>query len=194
MSKIAPNISTLVYLTAAWWQPAIGQPMESDTLVIDADTPVVETGFRAAGRNFMRLPDVRFTVSLDTHCSSGFLPQAMSLSVADTRKSLTSDDISADAVTVTEFTVPASQVGPVAVNDFCVAIADADDQALSPASAEDPDEGDTLVITSVISIQASLLCANEAERRMTYASRGLDVSLACRNSEEADTAGNATTN
>jgi len=168
MTMNTRNIIAVLFLTTACCLQAVGQSAEPDALTIEANTPVVEIGSRTAGRNFVRLPSLQYGIELNAQCTTGFLPKAMSLSVADTRKTLNNNDISTETTT-TILTVPASQIAPVAVDGFC--IADAEDQSA---------ENDTLTITSVLSLQASLLCANETESRMTYASSGLDITLVCR--------------
>ena len=169
MNMKAWNINTILLLTTACCLDAIAQSTESDTLTIEADTPIIEVGIQAAGRNFIKLPSLQYDILLNAQCVSGFLPKVMTLSVADTRKMLSHDGIATDTLTATNFTVPAAQIAPVAVDGFCIAATD--DQS---------GNNDTLTIMSVISLQSSLLCANETESRMIYSSSGLDVTLLCK--------------
>ena len=147
---------------------AVAQTVDTENLVLNADTPVVEVGRRSAGRNFMRLPSLEYQFDLTANCPAGLTVTSISLSIADTRKSLATNDISSDETTVLKMTIPASQIGPIAVDGFCVA----------------PDEQGTIRLPAVLSVQASLLCANEEARQMIYMSRPLDVMLSCKIAEK----------
>jgi hypothetical protein len=154
---------------------AAGQSMEPGTLSVDADTPVVEIGKRSAGRNFMRLPSLDFRFEMEAYCSADLVPMAMSLSIADTRKSLTAEDISAESITSVTLRIPAPQIGPVAVDDFCI-------------ETDESNEKASLTLSSVLSAQASLLCGNDADSWMIYASKSLDVTLLCTVRQDAQSA------
>lgn len=167
----------LLLLPAICCHDAVGQAAEPGTLMITADTPVVETKPRSAGRNFMRLPSLVYTFELEAHCATGLLPRMMSLSIADTRTSLASDDISTETVTVATLEIPAAQIAPVAVDKFC--IGDTGPQESDQTSGKRADERESLRISSVLSVQASLLCASETDSQMTYSSKSLDVTLSC---------------
>ena len=65
-------------------------------------------------------------------------------------------------------TIPASQIGPVAVEDFCAGNSDDSDT-----------EQRVIRIPAVLSAQASLLCESDAGSNITYASESLDVTLHC---------------
>lgn len=142
----------------------LAQSDDSAALKVDADAPVVEINARTAGRNFMRLPSLNYRFDLATKCPIDLEPKSISLSVADTRKSLAEADFTGNQAISVPMTIPASQIGPVAVDGFCVA--DAGDE--------------TLRIPAVLSVQASLLCANDEKSQMIYASTSLDVTLSCK--------------
>ncbi len=133
-------------------------------LKISADTPVVAVKTRAEGRNFMRLPSLPYEFALEIACEAGLNPTTLSISVADTRRSLQAEALLDTQKALIAFTVPAAQIGPVALNEFCLQTSD------SP---------ELLMLPSVLSVQASLLCANDMERHMIYASAPLAVALQC---------------
>ena len=147
---------------------AVGQTVDSAAFVLNADTPVVAIGKQSAGRNFLRLPSIEYQFDLAANCPLGLAAETISLNVADTRKSLTTTDLSGEETTVVKMAVPAAQIGPIAVAGFCVT----------------EDDQETFRIPAVLSLQASLLCANEEVRQMIYASRSLDVTLSCRITEQ----------
>lgn len=151
-------------------QDAAGQSAESASLRVDVDTPAVSVQQRDRQRNFLRLPTLDYKFELDARCASGLMPVSISLSVADTRKSLSRSDMSVDVPTATSLAVPAAQIGPVAVAGFCVV----PDEESVPT-----EEPESLEIKSVVSAQVSLLCASETEKQMTYVSKSLDVTLLC---------------
>jgi len=167
--------ASILMLTVACCHDAAGQSMEPGSLSVDADTPVVEIGKRSVGRNFMRLPSLDFKFEMEARCAAGLAPKAMSLSIADTRTSLNAEKISAEPITSITLRIPAPQIGPVAVNGFCI-------------DAEESNERDSLTLSSVLSLQASLLCANDADSRMIYASKSLDVTLLCTIPQDAQSA------
>ncbi len=177
MKSIDRKLTSVLLLTTTCCLDAVGQSAETGTLTIDTDTPVVRIEARAAGRSFVRLPSLDYVIQLNPQCAAGLKPRAISLSVADTRKSLATDDISGESATASTFTIPGSQIGPIAMKDFC--IAEAGEQESPQTSQNQSDRDQKVTIASVVSLQASLLCASETESRMTYASRGLDVILEC---------------
>jgi hypothetical protein len=156
----------------------------SGTLVIDADIPVIEAEQRPAGRDFIRLPDLEYNFELDPDCANGLLPKTISLSIADTRKSLSAENIPADSLTTTSLGIPAAQIGPIAVDNFCIAASEQDDDN-SQSTDNQAGQSETLTISSVLSVQASLLCANETDSQITYTSKSLDVTLVCKASGAA---------
>ena len=142
---------------------ALAQTSESEIFMVSADTPVVDVGERSAGRNFVRLPSLDYRFDLAANCPADLEAKTISLSIADTRKSLATNEISNEETISVAIRIPAAQIGPIAVDGFCVA-----------AGAQE-----TVRIPAVLSVQASLLCANEEDSRMIYASRSLDVTLSC---------------
>lgn len=159
--------ASILLLAALFGHNAAGQSAESGTLTVDADTPVVEVDTRPAGRNFMRLPSLNYTFELVVDCAANLTPKAISLSIADTRKSLASSDIALGKLTSISLTVPKAQIGPIAMDGFCVTSS----------------EQESLKIPAVLSVQASLLCANDTDSQIVYASKPLDVTLLCKEPE-----------
>ena len=148
----------------------------ADELELNASTPEVTISTRPAGRNFVRLPSLDYRFRVDARCTAGRRAQAISISVADTRISVPTGNLPSDGAIDVEMTVPADQIGPVPLNEFC--ISDDGDNDLQQTS---------LTIPSVLSAQASLLCADESGGEMTYASASMDVELSCEPPDEPET-------
>ena len=143
-----------------------------DSLSIAADAPAVPLAPRSPGRNFVRLPTLEYTFEIHTYCSASRSPESLSLNVADTRKSLSGEQIVSDGPTEISMQIPASQLAPLAIEDFCVLdTVENGDSSGMPASQ--------ITIPAALSAQVSLLCESDEDKVITYASRALDVSLVC---------------
>jgi hypothetical protein len=154
-------------------QPVLAQSGELD---VTANTPAITVSTRPAGRNFMRLPDLDFLFVIDARCPTGLQPGSLSISIADTRVSLGAAEAGAAMPLNVPVSVPASQIGPIAVARFCAADGDTD--------TGQPDS--TMTFPAVLSAQVSLLCTGEAESDMSYVSRALDVTLHCESPTDAE--------
>jgi hypothetical protein len=161
--EITMRIGLLICLLASTCASA-DPLMDTGELKVRANMPLVIIETQATGRNFIRLPSLDYTFEVDALCRAGLNPALLSLSVADTRRSLSADDLLSTSRFLVSFTVPATQIGPIAVDRFCL-------------NAEN--EHDLLTIPSVLSVQASLLCTSDTDKQMIYASASLDVALKC---------------
>ena len=157
---------------------AVTSPASAGDLEVSANTPVVGISTRPAGRNFMRLPGLEYLFAIDARCPAELQPSSITISIADTRVSLSGADLSAPMPLRIPVSVPASQIGPIAVDQYCT---------VNEPQRRDPTAPD-LTIPAVLSAQVSLLCAAESGSEMTYASSSLDVVLQCvpEASEEAE--------
>ena len=150
---------------------------DSNFLGVSADTPVVSVSTRPEGRNFMRLPALEYAFVIESGCRATLMPASMSLSIADTRISMSGDDLGDEPTVEVTLLVPAGQIGPVAVERFCVVT----DQANGLLEQ-------TTRIPAILSAQAALICSSETASEIVYASTSLDVILNC----EAETPPEAT--
>lgn len=166
-SRIAPAVFLLVTAAA-------GLAVASDFLSVAANAPEVNLAPRDPGRNFLRLPTLEYRFEIHVQCSDSRAPESLSLNVADTRKSLAADRIVTDGPTEISLRIPARQIAPLVVEDFCVAPDEDDDDAASEARSQS-----RITIPAALSAQASLLCAGGEDQAMTYVSTALDVSLVC---------------
>jgi len=148
----------------------VGAPAHGrDSLSVSANSPTVIVAPRDAGRSFMRLPSLEYVFEILAKCADGRRPKSVSLNVAHSRKSLAAEQIADDGPTEFNLRVPASQIAPLAVENFCV---------IDREQADD-DLQTILSISSALSAQVSLRCESENEETMTYVSRSLGVSLVC---------------
>ena len=139
----------------------------ADELRIGANTPSVEVSTRPASRNFMPLPSLDYAFDVDLQCTAPFEARGVSLSIADTRISLDEDQLENPSARRVSLSIPAGQIPPVRIERFCLT-----DRAES-------DTEERVEIPAVLSVQGSLVCANEEESRITYTSTPLDVIVNC---------------
>ncbi|MEJ2129048.1 MAG: hypothetical protein P8X81_09390 [Woeseiaceae bacterium] len=135
-------------------------------LGIEAEPAVAKIRPFAEGRRLVHLPALEYQLNLDTHCGESAFVQSVSISVNDTQITLNSDHVANVAGEPVGFTIPARQVAPVAIDGFCVE-EDSDSQQAG------------LLIRDTVTVHLSLRCKNETREWITYASRGLDVTLLC---------------
>ena len=176
------NIAAVLLLATA-----VAQSAESkDTVSIKADAPAVPLSLRTPGRNSVRLPTLEYQFEIQVRCADNRTPGSLSLNVADTRKSLAADEIATTGATEFSLKIPASQLAPLVIENFCV------DQ--DPAGGDrNSDYQDRVTIAAALSAQVSLLCESDDEKVMTYVSRPLDVSLVCEGAAGDDDSGDRQT-
>ncbi len=153
--------------------------MGKDTLLVTADAPLVPLLPRNPGRNFVRLPTLEYNFEIRVHCSDSRSPALLSLNVADTRKSLAAEQIISDGPTEISLRIPASQIAPRVIEDFCVVQPGGNGDRNSVAHPQ-------IAIPAVLSAQVSLLCEGDEDQAITYVSRALDVSLRCDQATDSD--------
>jgi hypothetical protein len=142
---------------------------------MDADTPMVSIDPRRSNRNFLRLPTLQIVFRINARCIDDRKPVSIQLSVADTRKTLHADKIEVNATTEISLSIPANQIAPVAIREFCKL----------PESPQDVGNrhrqlNDRITIPAALSAQASLRCASESGEQTIYVSTPLDVTLICK--------------
>lgn len=107
------------------------------------------------------LPTLEFPFRLDAACAAPATLDAVSINVADIRRSWA---VGESSITVEEaLVIPAKQTSPVVV-DFCLA----------------EDDGMTQLVRSVLTAQIAVMCNADGRRSIEYRSESLDVELACR--------------
>ena len=117
----------------------------------------------AEGRRLVRLPALDFEFGIQASCGPGLAVKSVSISIADTRKTLAGADIPEDAIINTLVSLPARQLAPIAVDGFC------------PETAA----GSSLLLHDAVTAHVSLRCAGDGGDSITYSSQSLDVTLVC---------------
>ena len=138
---------------------------------ITADVPTVTVAPRPAGRTTMRLPGLTYEMSVTVDCEANWQPDSVSISVADSRASISAEELQASRELGLQLRIPSNQIAPLRVEHFCV-----DGDTVSP---------NRITIQGVVSAQASLRCVTETTNSMMYVSKPLDVVLECAVPERA---------
>jgi hypothetical protein len=153
----------------------------SADLQVSATTPTARIEPRDPGRGPVALPELEYTFRIDAVCRGNLAPASLSLAVADTRLILDSKQIESGNLQAIRLRIPAKQIAPVVVTDFCVVDQTVAEPA-APIAFQSP-----LVIRAALSAQVSMLCPEEAgqSQSMKYASALLDVTLVCDGNDTA---------
>jgi hypothetical protein len=132
-------------------------------LEVEATAAIVQIEPLAVGRKLIRLPALEFELSIDAVCAPNSDAKSLSISVADTRKTISGEETAKISSAPIRFLVPARQVAPIAVYGFC------------PHSGKSSE----LLIRDAVTTHLSLRCLGADGHSITYASHGLDVLLRC---------------
>lgn len=155
---------------------ALADPVQD--LALRAETPVISISPRRSGRQFLDLPALEYTFEVEARCEEDWIPESLSLNVADSRLAFGADQLPGSTPQEIILNVPAQQLAPVAVHHFCL-LPENTTARDAGTSRPAPPPSSRLTIRAVLSAQASLLCVSETERRITYVSQPLDVTLDC---------------
>jgi hypothetical protein len=131
-------------------------------LFLEFDAAVAKIALRSSSRP-IRLPSLTFVVRIEASCPTALQTKSISISIADTRINVQPDDT---GVIERSIRVPRKQLGPIAVNDFCI-------------TGEDASPEQELNIRDALSAQISLHCSGENQESMTYETVALEVALQC---------------
>lgn len=159
----------------------LAEPRPVAGIEISADVPTVTVTPRRAGRFALRLPTLTYTLTLTAYCEENWHPASVSISIADSRKSLDAEQLEQAAVLDLQLQVPSNQIAPVRIERFCI---EDDQKEFQPGDTGDNKDlagaaENTVIISAALSAQASLLCATDSEQSITYITKPLDVMLEC---------------
>ena len=136
----------------------------------------------SARRQSIILPALEYVFSLNARCADSFAPETVALTIADSRTFLRSAELAGDSARhEMPLTVPADQLAPLIVGDFCPATGDA---AMAQRTA---DNSAVLTVSATLTATASLLCVADNRREMIYTTTPLDIMLVCEPAETAAT-------
>lgn len=150
------------------------------TFNVNAGTPEVPVKPQAPGRRSLSLPSLDYVFDIEARCPDEWTPESLLLNIADSRISKSGEELKQETNQQLDITVPARQLAPLALRDFCVigtpneGSAGAGEIALSLRES-----GDRRLRINAASAQASLRCTKDDERKTVYVSQPLDVTLVC---------------
>jgi hypothetical protein len=131
-------------------------------LSAEFDVAVAKIALRSSSRP-IRLPSLTFAVRIEASCSTPLEAKSISISIADTRINVRPGD---NGLIERTIRVPTKQLGPIAVNDFCIA-------------GDDVNSRQQLQVRDALSAQLSLRCSSEKQESITYETVALEVALHC---------------
>ena len=143
-----------------------GEEQSDDHLLVSIDTAMVEISARPSGRHVIRLPSLDFEVHLEPRCAVGKDADSISLSVADTRLRIGRDALAEQPIIETTIRIPGEQIGPLIIEDFCVAGDDAANDAV-------------MEIRDALTAQLSLKCSDGGRQSIVYWTEALAITLKC---------------
>lgn len=142
-------------------------------LEVDAEPALVSIRPLPVGRKLVRLPSLDYEIRVSAQCGGAHLAESISISIADTRKTLMADELEESTELVTRITIPARQVAPLPVDGFC--------SANNTAQRE-------LLVHDAVTAHLSLRCTSHEGESITYATRPLAVALRCETDDQEDSA------
>lgn len=169
--RFALLLATIALAGTAWPDPAA-------RIAIEAAPAVAAIEPLPAGRSPLRLPALDFELEIHASCGPDRVATAVSISAADTRRTLVGEQVQTDSLIAATLRLPAPQLSPVAVDDFCRA----------PSADVGARE---MLIRGAATAHVSLRCAGDTGESISYASKPLDVTLVC--DERPDDQGDAST-
>ena len=143
-----------------------GEELSDDRLLVDINAASIEVSALPADRQPIRLPDLEFEIRLEPHCAAGMNAESISVSVADTRLHIGRQMLAEQSVIETIIQVPRKQIGPLAIEEFCVAGDDAPNDTLRR-------------VRDALTAQLSLTCADDSRQSIIYKTEALAITLVC---------------
>ena len=135
-----------------------------DRLRVHAEPAVAVLAMQQGGRTLVNLPPLEFRLSISPHCAEGGRPESLSITIADTQKTLSGEDLPSKTPIDVSMRVSASQLAPFALREFCV----------DPAA-----EGQSLLLTAALAAQVSLRCTRGEQQSIVFAAEPLDIRVDC---------------
>ncbi|MDH3550689.1 MAG: hypothetical protein OEQ16_15195 [Gammaproteobacteria bacterium] len=158
MSSVRLTILAL-FLSSVCISPAIGD----NNVVIAAQETEANVAPRAKSLRLINLPALTFSLRAAIRCQGE--ATSLTLSIADTFRTLGKDELAGQRAADTSLTVPAQQLALAATSRFCI--------------DGDTETSDKLLVSGVTTAHASLVCASDTNTSVHYASTPLQISLTC---------------
>lgn len=140
-----------------------------DRLLVHAEPAVASIRPHSGKRKLIRLPELEFPLHISAHCGAGRAPESISVSIADSNKTLSGEDLGAEDLAVsvsldTSVRIASRQIAPLAIHEYCI----------TGNETQQP-----LLVTTALTAQVSLRCVKEDERTIIFRAQALDVVLNC---------------
>lgn len=158
MNLIRTSILAL-FLCSSYFQTAIA----GESVMIAAKETEATVAPRAARLKLVNLPALEFGLRATIKCAGE--AESLTLSIADTHKTLGTDAITDRRSAEMALSVPARQIALAASSTFCL--------------KGDPAGTDELLVPGFATAHASLRCRNEDGVTVHFASAPLQVRLSC---------------
>ena len=172
------------YATAAVLATSGAPALAQHAVSLDASTPTVDIAPRSHSRS-LRLPPLDYEFALTPACATPLTPQSVTVTVADTKTTLGATELAENNEIRLSLTVPAEQIAPVTVAEFChLPDADESEETRVEPAASNPVTTAQLTtaqvtIAGTLSASASLRCGDGQDETIVYATELLDVTLNC---------------
>lgn len=140
-----------------------------DWLSVRTEPAVASISRHSGSRKLIRLPGLEFPLRIRAQCGAGRRPESISISVADTGKTITGEDLGGEdlpggAALETSVRISSRQIAPIAIGEFCVV---------------DKEAQQSMLVTTALTAQISLRCVKDDERTIVFRAQALDVILNC---------------
>ena len=139
-----------------------------DRLFVHTEPAVASIAPHPGSRRLIRLPELEFPLRISARCGAGRAPESISISIADTRKTISGEDLPAAATLETSVRIAARQIAPIAVREFCVA---------------ESTTQHSLLVATALTAHVSLRCVKDDESTIVFRAKALDVFLDCETSD-----------
>jgi len=141
---------------------------ESETrLSVSAAAATATVAELPAGRRPVALPELVYKFVIEFECAAPMQAESISISVADSQRTLRTSEIAGLATISSNISVPREQLSPLVLDGFCQ-VADID---MAPLTE--------LAVADAFTAHVSLLCAGEGQQSIHYAARTLGLNLQC---------------
>ena len=162
MKLCSPPIVALISAALATLAVANAGLAAGDIVVAARETTAMVTP-RTADLKLVNLPSLEFGLRAAFKCKGE--PVSVTLSVADTHRTLRREDLADERAVEVSLTVPPDQLALAASSRFCI--------------ADDPETADELLVPGLATASASLRCAGDDGDSLHFASAPLQVRLVC---------------
>ena len=160
---------------AAWLNVPPQMPVAMNELTVQALEAVAQITPHAAGQRQITAPQVSFSLQTRFACMGNGVPMLLSIGIADTLYRHNPAAGERSLLVVVE--VPAKQIAPINIGDFCVA-------GLGSV-------GDDLLLPGVATAQVSLRCDLSAPPAVQVTSVPLPLRLTCAPNDDQDASASA---